>query len=122
MKVIIAGSRTINNYNLVKEIIKDGIEKLGWNDGRRFDIISGGAKGIDNLAEKYAKENKIGLSILEADWWLYGKKAGYIRNVAMANDANALIAIWDGKSKGTKMMIDIAKKKGLTIFLYKVEK
>ncbi|KKL70917.1 hypothetical protein LCGC14_2100100 [marine sediment metagenome] len=122
MKVIIAGSRTITDYNFVKECIVDSIKKLEWwNNGIRFGIVSGGAYGVDKLGEQYAKENDIGLSVLEAQWYMYGKKAGYVRNWAMADMSNALIAIWDGKSKGTKHMIDIANKKGLKVFVYKVE-
>ena len=123
MKVIIAGSRTINDYNFVKECIIDGIKKLEWADnGIRFGIVSGGCYGVDKLAERYAKENDIGLSVLPAQWQLYGKKAGYIRNSAMADISNALIVIWDGKSRGSKMMIDIAEKKKLKVIKFDINK
>ena len=120
MKIIIAGSRTITDYQLVKEIIEKALPIINEVD-EPFSFIFGGARGVDSLGEKYAKEKSIGYGTMIANWDLYGKKAGYLRNVAMANDANALIAVWDGKSKGTKHMIDIAKKKGLKVYIYKVK-
>lgn len=111
MKVIIAGSRTINNYELIKESIKNSNFKI-------TTIISGHAKGIDLLAEKYAINNNIELIIYSADWNKYGKSAEYIRNNEMLKEADALIAIWDGQSKGTKHMIEIMKKSNKQVFLY----
>ncbi len=110
MKVIIAGTRYFSNYTLLKNII-DELLKIVNND---IEIVSGGAKGADALGEKYSKENNLNLKIFPADWKL-GKGAGFIRNKQMADYADALIAFWDGKSKGTKMMIDLAKQKGLKI-------
>lgn len=65
------------------------------------------------MGERYAKENGIDLAIFPAEWDKYGKRAGYLRNEQMADHADSLIAFWDGKSKGTKHMIDIAKRKKL---------
>ena len=110
MKVIIAGSRNITDYNSVKlAIIKSGFVI--------DEIVSGGAKGVDALGEKFAYENCISLKIFPANWDKYGKSAGYIRNQQMAKYADALIAIWDGKSMGTKHMIELAKKRNIRIYL-----
>lgn len=119
MRIIIAGSRTITDYNLVKKIIENNLLKVNECE-EPFSFILGGARGVDKLAERWAIANNIGYSVLEAQWDLYGKKAGYLRNVTMAKDADALIAIWDGWSKGTKHMINIAKEKGLKVYVFKV--
>lgn len=109
MRIIIAGSRTITNYNSVVEAIEES----------RFNIttiISGRANGIDQLGERYGKEHNIPIDMYPADWVQYGKRAGYIRNQQMASNADGLIAIWDGVSEGTNHMINIAKHKKLLIF------
>lgn len=110
MRTIIAGSRTIENYKLLCFLVKKSSFEI-------TEIISGGARGIDELAERYAKENKIPLKIFPANWSKYGKGAGPIRNTQMAENADALIAIWDGKSTGTKNMIDAANKNKLKVFV-----
>lgn len=114
MKVIIAGSRTITKYKYVV----DAINKAKNNDIIVSEVVSGEARGVDTLGEQYAKENNLPISKHPALWDLHGKSAGYIRNVQMAEYADALICVWDGKSKGSKHMIDIATSKGLKIFVY----
>lgn len=110
MKVIVAGSRSIEDYNIVMDAIAESSFPL-------TEIVSGHAKGVDALGEKYAKENRIPLKIFEAKWRMLGKRAGYQRNIDMARYADALVAIWDGKSAGTKNMINIAKGYGLKIYV-----
>lgn len=112
-KVIIAGGRDFLDYNLLREKVdKILIDKRA---SHKIVIISGCARGADTLALRYASENVLDVEKYPADWDQYGKKAGYIRNVEMAENANALIAFWDGQSKGTKHMIDIATEKNLPI-------
>ena len=111
-KVIIAGGREFNNYELMCKKV-DRI--LSNKNTSEIQIISGNARGADKLGEKYAKDNNISLMCFPANWKRYGKRAGYIRNEQMAKEADALIAFWDGQSKGTKHMIDIARSKGLLI-------
>jgi len=113
MKTIICGSRTIENKALLKELILYFQLKLS-------SIISGGARGADKIGEDFAKENSIPLTIIKAEWDIYGKYAGYRRNKQMAEIAEAVIALWNGESKGTKNMIDIAKRKGLPIFVCQI--
>lgn len=108
MKVIIAGSRNFNDYKLLYHICN---KELTTQD----EIVSGTAKGADRLGELYAKEIGLTISQFPADWDLWGKSAGYKRNVEMAKYADGLIAFWDGKSKGTKHMIDIAKQHKLKV-------
>lgn len=111
MKTIIAGSRTIEDYSiLLKAIVSSEFEIT--------QVISGNARGVDKLGEIYADLKKIPCDLFPANWSEYGKSAGVIRNKEMANNAEALIAVWDGKSRGTLNMIEIARKKGLKVFVY----
>lgn len=113
MRVIIAGSRTITDYNVVEKAIK----------ASGFDItqvISGHALGVDMLGEMYAAKHKIPFVRYPAQWRVNGrvdKGAGKKRNRKMLAVADALIAIWDTTSTGTAHMIAIAKQKGIPIFL-----
>lgn len=103
MKVIIAGSRDIDDYKLVEEAM--------WNSGfEASEIVSGGARGVDFLGEEYARKNNISLRVFNANWNLYGKPAGMFRNMDMSEHADALLAVWDGTSKGTKNMIETMRK------------
>lgn len=73
------------------------------------------ARGADLLGEKYAVERGYHVDRYPADWNGLGKRAGYIRNEQMARNADALVAFWDGQSRGTKHMIDLASRYGLKI-------
>lgn len=110
MKVIIAGSRTITDYDLVvKAVIESGFTIT--------EVVCGLAKGPDTLGEQYAIENNIPIAYFPADWSGKGRVAGALRNKQMGDYSDAVIAIWDGKSSGTKHMIDYAKKKGLLVYV-----
>jgi hypothetical protein len=109
-KTIIAGSRGIVDYIFVEEAIKESNFCIQ-------EVVSGTARGVDKLGEGYAIKHCIPLTRFPANWDKHGKSAGYIRNSQMADYADSLIALWDGKSKGTKHMIDDAKKKGLNVFV-----
>ncbi len=111
MKTIIAGSRNITD---IHKLI-NAIDKIDWEISI---IVSGAARGVDRLGEDYARLNNIPVMQYPARWAVHGKKAGYIRNLEMAHNAEALIALWDGKSKGTKHMIDIANMRKLKVFVY----
>lgn len=111
MKVICAGSREINDYELLCKTIKDSGFLI-------TELISGHARGVDQLGEKWAKENNIPIKIYLPDW-SFGKSAGFRRNYEMGIYGEALIAITNG-SKGTANMIEIAKKKNLKIFVVEI--
>ena len=108
--VLISGGRNFKNYDLLSEKLNYYLSKKNKDE---IVIISGHANGTDKLAERYAFENDIKTEIYPADWKNDGKAAGYIRNSVMVKKADALIAFWDGESKGTKHAIDLAKKKGI---------
>ena len=101
MKVAVIGSRTFNNY----ELLKATLEKYNISN-----VVSGGAKGADKLSEEYAKEFNIPTTIFLPNWEKFGKSAGFKRNHDIIQNADMVIAFWDGISKGTKSSIDIAKK------------
>ena len=110
MKLLIAGSRSIADFDLT-EYIPEGIEL----------IISGGAKGVDTIAEKYADKHKISKLILHPNYSLYGRAAPIKRNEIMVDLADNVLVIWDGKSKGAMYTAEYAKKKGKDVIVVTVE-
>lgn len=108
MRTIIAGSRSVTEYSIVRRTVEESEITV-------TTVISGGARGVDTLGERWARENNIPVERHEANWKKYGKSAGMIRNKIMADNAEALIAVWDGKSHGTKAMITIAVQQGLAV-------
>ena len=116
IKVIIAGTRDFNDYAFLKKNLDYFLQGINPNN-EEIEIVSGNARGADKLGERYAKEHNLPVKLFPANWDKYGKRAGYLRNQEMANYADVLIAFWDEKSKGTKHMIDIAKKQGLTVIV-----
>jgi hypothetical protein len=110
MIVIIAGGRDIHDYQLVLDAVKESQFPIST-------VVSGGAAGVDALGERYSEEMNLNLKIFRADWETHGRAAGPIRNRKMAENAEALIAIWDGKSRGTKNMIETATKRGLLVYV-----
>lgn len=113
MKLIIAGGRDF------RHIVR------AFGDLEPFErvvteVVSGCARGADKIGEEWAAYHRKPIKRFPADWDTHGKAAGYRRNVDMANYADALVAFWNGTSRGTRHMIDIARKKGLqvTIFTY----
>ena len=111
MITIIAGSRNFNDPALMDNNL-DEVEEYGW---RISQVVSGSARGADRLGEEWADINEIPLTLFPAKWEEHGKSAGYIRNKEMAEYAEALVAFWDRKSKGTKHMIDLAIQLGLYV-------
>ena len=112
-RVIIAGTRDFNDYQLLCDKC-DAILSAKRQDSN-IVIVSGTARGADRLGERYARERGYQIRQFPADWLNDEKKAGPIRNAKMADNADALIAFWDGQSRGTKNMIETAKRKGLVI-------
>jgi len=106
-KLAIVGGRDYKDYDNFKKITDAYIKKIGMPPSV---IISGGASGVDTMAEKYAKENKIETIILKPDWNKLGKAAGIIRNTDIINEATHVLALPTNKSVGTYDSIDKAKK------------
>ncbi len=112
MRVIVAGSRSITDFDTVCRVIQ--------LSGFVIQVLlSGNASGVDLLGERYARRAGCAVEVYPAEWKKYGKKAGMVRNKFMAERANALIAIWDGQSPGTRHMIAEAEKRGLRTFVHR---
>jgi predicted Rossmann fold nucleotide-binding protein DprA/Smf involved in DNA uptake len=118
-KVIIAGSRGFSNYKLLREQCNKFLREKRKTSN--IIVVSGNARGADTLGEKYAQDEGFTLEIYPAQWKKFGKRAGYRRNEQMAEVADALIAFWDGSSKGTKHMIDIMNEKNLLVRVVEYE-
>jgi hypothetical protein len=131
MKLIIAGSRDITEYRIVRDaVICSGC----WDEhkaGDKIEVVCGMALfwkwdedpligGVDRLGYEFALRNDLVIHEFKADWKGSGKRAGMVRNAEMGNFADRLIAVWDGKSTGTKQMIDWFRRYKAEPFVYNV--
>lgn len=115
MRVIVAGSRGVTDYQVVSTACA--------NSGFNFtEVISGTARGVDTLGERYAFEIGVPVAIFPPDWDTLGKGAGFVRNKEMADRADALVAVWDGVSKGTAHMISVMQSQQKPVFIYNIKK
>lgn len=110
MKLAVVGGRSFDDYSLLRKSILQNFKGVKI-------IVSGGAKGADSLGERYAREFNLETLIFLPDWSRWGKTAGYVRNQDIIKNADYVIAFWDGKSKGTKSSIDIAKSLGKEVIV-----
>lgn len=115
MKTIIAGGRNVTDLQLVF----DAVDESGFEI---TEVVSGCARGADSLGEDYAKMSNIPVKKFPADWDAHGRSAGFIRNGLMSSYGDALIALWDGESRGTKNMIHQAKRKGLKVYIHRIDR
>ena len=112
-RVVIAGCRNYNNYDEAKKYIDLFISRIKYEYTLIF--VSGGCSGADFLGERYAKENGYKIERHSAEWEKFGKSAGPKRNLEMARNCDYVICFWDGKSRGTKSMIEYTVKMGKPI-------
>ena len=105
-RIVVAGSRNYNDYNVAKAFIRETVKMIKTN----IIIVSGGCRGADMLGERYAAENGLSVERYLPEWDKYGKSAGIIRNKKMAEVCDFAICFWDGKSRGTAFMIEYCKK------------
>ena len=110
-KVVVAGGREFNNYQLLEE----KLDHLLQNKLPHVQIVSGHATGADTLGEAYAKQRGLSVVTFPADWKTHGKAAGPIRNRQMAHYADAVVVFWDGKSRGTQNMREEAQRLNLPL-------
>ena len=115
MKTIVAGSRE----GIPTDAVMEAIDSCPWPIS---EIVQGGARGVDSVAADYARRTGQPFRTFPADWNAHGKAAGPIRNRQMLEYADALIAVWDGKSRGTAHMIGIARARSVPIHEVIVEK
>lgn len=122
MRCVIAGGRDIEDMSALIA----ALDACPWSHEIR-EVVSGGARGADALGERLAHRRRWHVTIFRADWEGEGKAAGPLRNRRMATYAarcpagGGLVALWDGKSKGTKNMIAEAKRAGLRVFVWRVD-
>lgn len=108
LKLIVAGGRDFNNYPLLDKTLNYLAFHFYVNE--QISIVSGTARGADSLALIFAKANDVKTYEFPANWNQHGKSAGFIRNAEMAQFADALVAFWDGQSRGTNHMIEYMQK------------
>ena len=111
-RVVVAGSRDFNDYHLLSSELDKFLAGK-----KNVTIISGTARGADRMGEQYAAEHGYKVEQFPAEWGVYHKGAGPIRNMQMVKTADAVVAFWDNQSTGTKNIIDCAKQENI---LYKV--
>lgn len=112
MKLIIAGSR---NITVSPVEIDAALKSAGLYGGQVDEVVSGNAHGVDSCGEAWAKLAGAEIKLFLPDWKAFGAKAGPMRNAEMAEYGDALLLIWDGKSKGSASMRNEARKRGLKI-------
>ena len=115
-KILVCGCRNFDDTDLLNITLSNVLTEL---KDEKCEFVEGGAKGADSLAKKFAEEHGIPVKEFPADWKCYGRFAGPIRNKKMLEYGNTgnsmLVAFWDGKSKGTKNMINLAQRARLEI-------
>ena len=119
MRIAVVGSRTFTDYNYLVQKLDELI--FGYEEFRNvheFEIVSGGARGADNLAELYAWFRHYPLKVFPADWNKHGRSAGYLRNKEIVNYSDIVVAFWDGQSKGTKHSINLAESQNKKIHIF----
>lgn len=107
MRVAVIGSRSICVSDLVEYLPEDTTE-----------IVSGGAKGVDSSAREYAQAHDIKLTEFLPEYEKYGRSAPLKRNITIIENADIVLAFWDGKSKGTKFVIDNCHKRNIEVKVY----
>jgi len=112
-RVIVAGGHDFTDYEMLSAHLDKLLTFISMK--KSIQVVCGGACGADSLGERYAKEHGYEVMYFPADWDRHGKTAGFKRNTQMAENADALVAFWDGNSRGTKHMIETAAAKGLAV-------
>lgn len=116
ISVAVVGCRDFHNYGLLKA----ELDRI-LSDQKVTEIVSGGARGADTLAKRYARERNIPLYVFSPKWHLYGKGAGLERNTDIVRRSNLVVAFWDGKSKGTGDTVRKARSAGKTFEIVRID-
>ncbi len=113
MKLAVVGSRDFHDYAWLERCLLSCIDIASIKE-----VISGGARGADSLAERFAAVHGLSFSVIPADWKKYGKRAGPLRNTEIVRQADMVIAFWDGSSRGTRNTIDKALRAGKSVRIF----
>ena len=117
MKIAIVGSRTFKDYNAMHAFIE---EMLATMESSTIEaVVSGGARGADSLAERYAQERGLQMIVVPTEWKKYGRRAGFIRNVDIFRECDVCFAFWDGESHGTQQDIELCERMNKQCFIYR---
>jgi hypothetical protein len=111
MRVAVVGSRGFSDYRFLAEVLDHHSVSA---------IVSGGAEGADSLAGEYAKSRGLELQCFFPDYAKYGKRAPLVRNSSIVGSAQACVAFWNGASRGTSYTIELARKVGIPVEVYRV--
>lgn len=117
-RLIVAGSRNVSDFDLCVKEIQQALKEWGLAQDQILSVVSGGARGPDTLGERWAEQQGILVERFIPDWSTHGKAAGHIRNREMAKHAapnGACLVLWDGKSAGSKGMVQAAKQQQLWV-------
>jgi len=112
-KIAVIGSRSFDDYEHLRRVLE------AWLPAQ---IISGGAKGADTLAHRLAQEESLPITVIKPDWKQFGRAAGPIRNRAIVDAADMVIAFWDGQSRGTESTLEYARSKQKLVLVELVER
>ena len=115
MNIAIIGSRKFTDYEFLKSEMEKFISEYSFDE---VVIVSGGAKGADSLAEKFANEKVYKTLIFQPEWEKYEREACRLRNTQIVENAEVVFAFWDGTSPGTKDSIEKAKKLGKFLYIH----
>ena len=115
-RLIVAGSRGFWSQDLMNRTLDHLLQNKQTDE---IEIVSGGARGADRSAIVYAHNRGYKLTVMNAEWNKFGRSAGYRRNQQMADYADACVVFWDGESRGSKHMMDIAKRMGMPLRVIK---
>ena len=115
LKCAIVGGRDFDDYDFMKKVLDERFDNLSFVES----IVSGGAKGVDTLAERYAKEIGRPMVVFKPDYKRYGRGAALVRNTQIIEYADVVYAFWDGRSNGTRDAINKAQKMGKILYVIK---
>ena len=116
VRICVAGGREFDDYDYLVRCM----DSIKYRHGKsEIILVSGECRGADKLGEQYAEEQEWPIDSHPADWQTHKKSAGFIRNEEMAQQADVLVAFWDGASKGTRHMVGCAMKQGLEVHIFR---
>ncbi len=110
MKIAVVGSRGIDEID-IGELLPDGAT----------EIVTGGARGVDTCAAAYAEKHGLALTVFLPEYEKYGRAAPLVRNRRIVDCADAVVAVWDGRSKGTFSVISYCKRVGKSVDVHIVQ-
>lgn len=117
MKIAIVGSRTFEDYDAMCSFVEEKLADMGCSTIEA--VVSGGARGADILAERYAQKRGLQMIVFPAEWKKYGRRAGFIRNVDIIRACDVCFAFWNGESRGTQHDIELCEQMNKQCFIYR---